>query len=115
MKIMKIMRGAVLACTAAALSACSATLPVRGDIGATKEAFTGTATGYMDGSGTMLLDSSLGAKCAGNFVYTNSREGDGVMRCDDGRSGTFTFSSTGSRGVGSGKIADQAFTFTFGK
>ena len=111
---MKFIRCVVLGVAALALSACSSTLPVRGDIGATKEAFSGTATGYMDGSGTMLLDSSSGAKCAGNFVYTNGREGDGVIRCDDGRSGTFTFSSTGSRGVGSGKIADQAFTFTFG-
>lgn len=112
---MKIMRGVLLTCAITTLSACSTTLPVRGDIGTTKETFTGSATGYMDGSGTMTLDSSRGQRCAGNFVYTDGREGDGVIRCDDGRSGAFKFSSTGSRGVGSGTIAGEAFTFTFGK
>ena len=93
---------------------CSKTLPVSGQVQNSSETFTGSATGYMDGSGTLTLISNNGTTCAGNFVYVTSREGEGVFRCDDGRSGPFTFVSTGSRGTGQGSLGNQAFTFTFG-
>lgn len=98
-----------------AVSACSMTLPVRGSIQNSAEVFTGTATGYMSGGGTLHLVSSGGAVCDGNFVYVNGRQGEGVFHCDDGRSGPFQFVSTGTRGTGHGDLGGQRFTFTFGK
>lgn len=82
-----------------ALHGCSMTLPVRGQVQNSTETFSGTATGYMDGGGSLNIVSSKGAVCTGNFVYTTSRQGQGVFNCDDGRSGPFQFVSTGSRGT----------------
>ncbi len=79
-----------------------------------EETFTGTATGYIDGGGTLEIISSKGGTCKGNFVYISSREGKGVFNCDDKRSGPFEFVSTGSRGTGSGDLSGQRFIFTFG-
>lgn len=97
------------------LAACSMTLPVRGQLQATDETFTGTATGRMDGSGQLRIVSNKGAVCDGSFVYTSSRKGEGVFNCDDKRSGPFEFVSTGSRGTGFGLLAGERFTFTFGQ
>ena len=96
------------------LSACSMTLPVKGSVQNSAETFTGTATGYLSGGGTLKLVSSSGAVCEGNFVYVNNREGSGVFNCDDGRSGPFEFVSTGTRGTGFGDLGGERFTFTFG-
>lgn len=97
------------------LAGCSMTLPVRGMIQDTPETFTGSATGYMDGHGTLEITSSAGAKCKGDFVYVTSRQGSGVFSCDDGRSGPFEFVSTGKRGNGTGALSGRRFTFTFGE
>lgn len=105
----------ILAVTAALLSACSVTLPVKGQIQNSDETFSGTATGHMDGGGEMTLLSSKGATCTGNFSYVTSRNGEGVFSCSDGRSGPFQFVSTGSRGTGYGDLGGQRFIFTFGK
>lgn len=94
--------------------ACSMTIPVRGQMQKTDETFTGTATGYIDGGGDLTIVSTNGAKCTGNFVYVTSRNGEGVFKCDDGRSGPFQFVSTGTRGTGFGDLDGQRFTFTFG-
>jgi hypothetical protein len=91
------------------------TLPVTGSTEDGSERFYGSATGYMDGSGTITLESSKGTKVLGNFVYINRRQGEGVFRCDDGRTGPFTFVSTGNRGTGTGRLGNQYFTFTFGE
>jgi hypothetical protein len=90
------------------------TLPVRGVVQNSDEGFTGTATGYLDRSGVMQIASNHGATCSGNFVYTNSRQGEGVFTCSDGRSGPFHFVSTGMHGNGYGDLGGQRFTFTFG-
>lgn len=63
----------------------------------------------------MSIVSNTGVKCSGDFVYINSRQGEGVFICDDGHSGPFYFVSTGTRGTGYGDIGDQRFVFTFGK
>lgn len=97
------------------LTGCSLTLPVKGTIVSTSEPFTGTATGYMDGGGTLKVTLQSGVICTGNFVYTSSREGKGVFNCDDQRSGPFEFVSTGNRGNGRGVLSGQHFVFTFGK
>lgn len=96
-------------------SACSMTLPVEGTVQGSDETFSGTATGYIDRSGVLTIVTSEGATCEGDFVYVTSRQGEGVFTCDDGRSGPFTFVSTGTRGTGSGDLGGERFTFTFGK
>jgi len=96
------------------MTGCSLTLPVTGATEDGAERFTGSATGYMDGSGTITLSSNRGTRIEGNFVYLNRRYGEGTFRCDDGRSGPFTFVSTGNRGTGTGRLGSQLITFTFG-
>lgn len=105
-----------LACAAFALSlsACSMTLPVSGQMEAGNETFTGTATGYADGGGTLTIVSNKGRSCTGNFVYVTHRSGQGIFKCSDGQSGPFEFVSTGTRGTGTGNIGGHPFTFTFG-
>jgi len=93
---------------------CAMTLPVRGQVQNSPETFSGTATGHLDGGGNLQMLSSKGAVCKGNFVYVNHRQGEGVFNCDDGRSGPFTFVSTGTAGTGYGTLDNQRFTFTFG-
>lgn len=109
------MRTVLVLAGALALAGCSMTLPVRGTVSGGKETFTGSATGYLSGSGTLSVVTTEGASCSGDFVYVTSREGEGVFTCSDGRSGPFSFVSTGSRGTGKGNLDGQPFTFTFGK
>lgn len=90
------------------------TLPVRGKVQNADETFQGSATGYLDGSGRLTITTSSGASCAGDFVYINKRQGEGVFTCDDGRTGPFSFVSTGMRGSGFGDLGGKRFTFTFG-
>lgn len=97
------------------LAGCSLTLPVRGNLLNSDETFTGSATGYPDGSGVLKVTSSSGTDCTGEFVYETRRKGAGVFHCTDGRSGPFEFVSTGTRGNGWGELGDyRKFTFTFG-
>jgi hypothetical protein len=105
---------ALLSLTALVLQACSMTLPVKGQVQNSTEVFSGTATGYLDGGGILKIVSSVGAVCEGNFVYVNSRQGEGVFTCNDNRSGPFQFVSTGTRGTGYGNLGGERFTFTFG-
>ena len=99
---------------ALALGGCSLTLPVRGQVGGTGETFSGSATGYMDGAGDLALVTNRGARCTGAFVYVSRRQGEGTFNCDDGRTGAFSFVSTGQRGTGTGTLSGQPVTFTFG-
>ena len=97
------------------LASCSMTLPVRGNVMNSDETFSGTATGYMDGGGSLTIVTTRGATCKGNFVYVSRRDGEGVFTCDDGRTGPFKFVSTGTRGTGHGDLGGERFIFTFGK
>ena len=108
------MRGLAFGISALFLSACSMTLPVTGSVQSTGETFSGSATGHLDGAGELTITSNRGSVCKGTFVYVNSREGSGTFNCDDGRSGPFTFVSTGRRGTGKGTLDGQPFIFTFG-
>ena len=87
------------------------TLPVRGQSGDGTETFTGSATGYADGAGTLEIVSNRGRKCKGEFVYISNRHGSGTFNCTDGNSGPFEFVSSGVRGTGSGTIGGRTFTF----
>ncbi|MBT3042227.1 MAG: hypothetical protein KME67_05135 [Candidatus Thiodiazotropha sp. (ex Codakia orbicularis)] len=97
------------------VTGCSMTLPVTGSIQGTKESFSGSATGYADGSGVLTVFIENGVTCKGDFVYVTRREGEGVFTCNDGRMGPFEFVSTGTRGTGTGKLDGEPFIFTFGK
>ena len=90
------------------------TLPVSGQIQNSSEKFSGTATGYWDGSGNLTIVINSRVNCSGRFVYVTERQGEGIFNCDDGRTGPFTFASTGRRGNGSGSLGNKNFTFTFG-
>lgn len=96
------------------LTACSLTLPVQGVVQGTHETFTGTATGGVDGAGTLTITSNAGVTCKGNFVYVTNREGRGTFTCSDGSTGPFDFVSTGTKGTGQGDLGGRKFTFTFG-
>ena len=110
------MRGSIWAVLAAsvALQGCSLTLAVTGQSVDGVETFTGSATGYTDGGGTVELISSRGFKCTGSFVYVTRRNGSGTLVCGNGESGPFNFVSTGQRGTGTGTIGGRPITFTFG-
>ena len=97
-----------------ALPGCSLTLPVRGHMQHSDETFTGSATGHLDGGGSLVVKTTTGASCKGTFVYVTYRQGSGTFVCDDGRTGPFNFVSTGSTGAGTGDLGGQRFTFTFG-
>ena len=99
---------------AAGLCVCSVSLPVQGQMTGGDETFTGTATGYTDGGGTLSIVSNKGMRCEGNFVYVNRRQGSGTFVCNNGQSGPFDFVSTGMRGTGTGTLGKRQFTFTFG-
>ncbi len=97
------------------LAGCSQTLPVTGSFSDGSATIEGTATGHLDGAGTLNLTTSTGLKVTGTFVYTTSRTGQGTFKCSDGRSGPFSFVSTGSRGTGTGRLGNETITFSFGK
>ena len=106
----------VVAVAAVALSGCATlTLPVVASMQNSRERFSGTATGHMDGAGELELTSSSGEKCTGRFVYINGREGKGAVTCSGGRNGEFEFVSTGSRGTGHGQISGEPMTIIFGR
>jgi hypothetical protein len=109
------LRFGFVAAAALMLGACSLTLPVQGQVSESNETFSGTATGYSDGAGNLTIVMSQGARCSGAFVYVTRREGQGTFSCTDGRTGPFTFVSTGNRGTGTGMIGGQRMTFTFGR
>jgi hypothetical protein len=108
-----ITRLALLTSIAVIMGGCSMTLPVTGLVEGTGESFTGSATGYADGGGTLEI-SSAKTTCKGNFVYTTGRQGKGTFTCADGRVGPFEFVSTGTRGTGTGDFGGHRFLFTFG-
>jgi hypothetical protein len=79
------------------------------------ETFTGSMTGYMDGTGTMSIVSNKGLSCTGNWSFiVRPTYGRGIFRCSDGTGGPFEFNGNGNHGTGNGRLVDRQFTFTFG-
>lgn len=103
-----------IATLASALAGCNLTLPVSGASESGDETFTGTATGGVDGSGSLQIVTSRGVRCTGDFIYITRRDGRGTFRCANGQGGAFEFVSTGDKGMGSGSIGGRRFTFQFG-
>jgi hypothetical protein len=108
------MKAVYYALLATIVGGCSVTRPVQGSLEDGSETFTGSATGYMDHSGTLTINSNKGLSCSGTFVYVTSREGSGTFNCTNGQSGPFQFVSAGTHGTGTGRIGGRPFTFTFG-
>ena len=114
------MRNQALTVAAAlALSGCATIihLPVTGETQDTHEEFSGTATSNLsDGSGQLnIVSLKGGVSCEGNFVMMTARQGQGVLKCSDKRTGPFQFASTGVRGTGTGTLGGERFTFVFGR
>ena len=111
---MKATRGFVIAAVVV-LAGCAASRPVTGQMERSNETFTGSISGagYREGKGELTLVSSRKATCRGSFVYTTRRRGEGVLNCDDGRTGPVHIAAVNATGSGYGELAGQRFTFTF--
>ncbi len=103
------------------LSACSKTFPVTGNIPRSGEKFLGTATSVMVGKSSIRMTTDTGTKCEGQYIAPVAMEpteggmGEGTFQCDDGRSGTFTFTGNTISGEGFGNMNNgDKFDFTYG-
>ena len=98
------------------LASCSTSLPVVGQMQRSEETFNGAVavSGYRGGSGELTILSNHSVTCRGGFTYITHRRGEGVLNCDDGRTGPFHLSGVGASGSGYGDLDGQRFTFTFG-
>lgn len=52
---------------------------VYGRVGTTSDIYEGTATGYLDGTGTMKLKNGANNVCVGTFRYITSAHGNGIV------------------------------------
>jgi S1-C subfamily serine protease len=108
----------VLLLAATALAGCSATSAVYGTVGDQDDLYTGSATGYMDQSGTIELRNTKGNVCKGNFRYVSTRGlvGHGILGCDDGQRANIQFIGlTNTTGYGEGVTGNGArVSFTYG-
>jgi len=81
------------------------------------ELFTGTATGNLDGAGTLSIRSQKNAAltCSGKFTSSAEAGGAGTLRCTDGSSATYKFKRlTIYKGHGTGRFNRAAMSFTYG-
>lgn len=97
------------------LSGCM-TLPVHGQFTSGEETeFIGSATGYITKRGDLEVVDITGLRCKGEFKYNSSATGFGDFKCNDSRTGNFTFISEGNNGEGLGEMSDgQKFKLNFG-
>ena len=100
---------------ASLVAGCNASIPVNGRMERSDESFQGAiaGSGYRAGTGELVLVSSRKVTCRGNFTNISRRRGEGVLSCDDGRTGSFRLAGSGGVGSGTGELAGQRFTFTF--
>ena len=101
------------------LSSCSLTLPLIVFSG-NDEILRGSATGYLDGRGTVEFKNSQNdISCSGTFEYKRlgyKGWGTGSASCNDGTSADFTFdAATNSKGYGAGEDnKGRPFLFAYG-
>jgi len=91
------------------------TLPISGAVLNSTETFTGKATVHLLGDGNLILTTSKGVTCKGDFVHASQQQGSGTVACEDGRLGAFHFVTAGFSGTGSGTIGTESFHFRIGK
>ena len=94
-----------------------ATADVYGTVGDSEDLYSGSATGYVDRSGTIELKNSKGNVCRGDFAYYRGvREGHGILACDDGQRATIQFiglSAVSGYGTGTSSNGGRV-SFTYG-
>jgi hypothetical protein len=81
------------------------------------ELFVGEAKGYLNGSGTLSIQSEANPSltCAGRFTSTAALGGAGQMLCNDGVTATFRFQRLSVfRGYGTGKTSRGEMSFAYG-
>ncbi|MCX7366178.1 MAG: serine protease [Alphaproteobacteria bacterium] len=82
---------------------CSVTSEVYGVVGEENDIFSGQATGYQDGRGRIELHNASGTRCVGQFAYSTSKSGQGMLSCSDGQRALIQFTSlTMTTGYGFG-------------
>lgn len=93
-----------------------ASVTVYGVVGDTNDLYTGSATGYLDRSGTIELKNAKGNVCKGDFAYGQGLRGAGIIGCDDGQTARIVFnglSAMSGYGVGVSNTG-QPVAFTYG-
>src|SRR3990167_408638 len=105
----------LLLLAAAALAGC-ASVSVFGIVGDEDDLYTGSATGYLDRSGTIELTNAKGNRCSGDFAYGVGLTGQGLIACDDGQRAAISFTGLSSMsGFGSGTSSSgRPVAFTYG-
>ncbi|MBI3199543.1 MAG: trypsin-like peptidase domain-containing protein [Rhodospirillales bacterium] len=105
----------LLLLAAAALGGC-ASVSVFGIVGDEDDLYTGSATGYLDRSGTIELKNAAGNRCSGDFVYGVGLTGRGLIACDDGQRAAISFTGLSPMsGFGSGTSSSgRPVAFTYG-
>ena len=116
-RIMYLATGIGLACWTAVASA--GLFSARGPVIAivADELFVGSATGHIDGTGTVVIQSQRNPdlKCAGEFASNVVLGGSGRMNCSDGTTATFQFKRLSlRRGYGEGSTSRGAMSFAYG-
>lgn len=97
-----------------AVAACSMSVPVSGQLSDGSETFIGSGEAGMNTAAPFTMTSSTGTDCAGTFDMKSLSSGSGEFMCDDGRSGSFNWTSNGSKISGSGTISGKPMTITMG-
>lgn len=98
------------------LSGCSLTVPLLVFSGNGEDVYRGSATGYLDGSGTIKFSGTkFDVDCTGKFQYQRTGFkgwGTGDAECSDGTTANYKFdSATSSKGSGSGEDSKGRFFF----
>lgn len=93
-----------------------ASVSVYGIVGDENDLYTGSATGYLDRSGTIELRNAKGNRCSGDFTYVGTLRGQGIIGCDDGQTATIVFnglSAMSGYGIGTSSTG-RPVAFTYG-
>lgn len=93
-----------------------ASVSVYGVVGDENDLYTGSATGYLDRSGTIELKNAKGNVCKGDFVYHEGLRGSGIIGCDDGQTAHIVFrglSAMSGYGFGTSNTG-RPVAFTYG-
>ncbi len=93
-----------------------ASVSVYGVVGDENDLYTGSATGYLDRSGTIELKNAKGNICKGDFTYHEGLRGSGIIGCDDGQTAHIVFrglSAMSGYGFGTSNTG-RPVAFTYG-
>jgi major membrane immunogen (membrane-anchored lipoprotein) len=99
--------------SALAISSCSPSAHVKGQMDTGSETFKGEIKQYKSKRGRMEIE-MVESKviCDGKFTKAKSSMAKGILRCDDGRTGEYRFEGRRD-GHGFGSLDGQRFRFEF--